>query len=117
MILYILTLYRPVTIFDLQILRFHKLLSTSIFVCMHVCKLRAKIATVTIMSHSVLLFISLFFSLYIITLTCHPHFLTRLSLEKHAKINDSEMIGKISPQNPTVNYFFHKIRHFRYLTS
>ena len=37
-ILYILTLYRPVTIFyDLRrILRFRKPLSTSIFVCMHV---------------------------------------------------------------------------------
>ena len=48
--LYILTLDRPVTIFDLRILRFRKLLSTSIFVCMHVCKLGAKIATFTIKS-------------------------------------------------------------------
>ena len=48
--LYISTLHRPVTTFDLRILRFRKLLSTSIFVCMHICKLGAKIATVTLKS-------------------------------------------------------------------
>ena len=48
--LYISTLHRPVTTFDLRILRFRKLLSTSIFVYTHICKLGAKIATFTLKS-------------------------------------------------------------------
>ena len=132
--LYILTLHRPVTIFDLRILRFRKLLSTSIFVCMHICKLGAKIATVTIKSQWSVFLIFIFYPLHY-TLTCRRQFLPPPSLGKHAKINDSPVIQmgrmvctqctvKKSPQNPIVNIvffiiisYFQKIRHFRYLTS
>ena len=92
-ILCILTLYRPVTIFaDLRrILRFRKHCPHQYLCACMYCKLGAKIRTVTIMSHRGLLFIFMFFpfTLYsFLPLSIPPP----LSLRKHAKISDSAVI-------------------------
>ena len=113
--LYILTLDRPVTIFDLRILRFRKLLSTSIFVRMHVCKLGAKIATFTIKSQwSAFYFYFFPFTLYSYLPSSIPPPLFR---QESMKINDSAVIQmgrmvctqctvKNHPKIPLRTFFF-----------
>ena len=71
-ILYILTLYRPVTYGGSYVFVNH-CPDQYLCACMY-CKLGAKIRTATIMSHSGLLFIFIFTPLHY-TLTCHCQFL------------------------------------------